>query len=499
MDYTALMQEHTDAALLKYLDSRMLTSINKFLKNLSERDEIVFRSRFGLGVESLTLEKTGEKVAEFNRGGKNMTRERVRQIQEVLITQWQEFCDVNASSLWKNTTQYYDLLNGDFLVSVAKLFDTPTDFNQFLTASSKRSPKDIAPIYRDEVKLTHLDDFWVASDLSPLPLQAAIDYIMEEEGVSVISARNVIFHMIAGGFIVVEEQSDLISPAKLNKAVAIAHACQAFEEGVSWFELQAYVNENGFCIRNMTEKRLDFAVGTAVDNGWIYQSNRGEYAPISLLAKRLGEGNINEVLEHIKALLEKQKEDSTPLTQLYNKNHNLFDKLDYYTVRYIAKQYGFFEGIFFSGLSGADMVSLQSDIEIKSKRDILVEEFSNGLAFTLNDVSALLRSGSRRHAVYLMDTLIKEGRIVKVERDTYVVASAVNGDLDIPKLMTLSYALLKAKKGERCLYKDLFSEIEGKSDLHLESAGHLGSLLRANHDSQKGTWTFSGGYVQLTA
>jgi len=507
MNCTLLASQHENGSVLASLDATLLNDINHYLRDLSERDEIVFRSRFGLGNDYLTLERTGERLAEYNRDGSDMTRERVRQIQADLINQWHNASTIDPETLWEHVTQFYDLINGDFLPKVAGLFGEMTSFNRFLAAVCKRSLKEVNVVYSDNIKPVVLDEFWVNSSPSPVMLSEITDYLTRQLGMDIIPARNMIFHFIEQGHIALHDRValEVLSPQKLSKSVALAHASLAFPDGAPWLELQSYVNKHNYCHLHVTELRLEFAIGTAVDNGWLYQSNRGEYAPISLLAEKLEGTQITQILHALKTLLNnRESDDSVALAQLFNRNKGLFFDLGYYTVRYIAKQYGVLEGIYFSGLSSSDMVSLDSEVGIRSKRDIIVEEFTDGREFTLEEVSLLLRSGSRRHAIYLTDNLIKEGRVVKISKDNYSVAKVANIGVKVSALMTHVHTLLLKNDGQKFLYKDIYTHLqqdkEGKSLLQaLQSVNHLSSIIRASYGQYKGDWTFSGSYVQLNA
>lgn len=504
MAYPVLHQERDDDTLLNYLDTTLSTTLTRFISSLSERDQIIFKARFGYDAEYSTLKKAGEIVAPFNvskehPAGTAMTRERIRQIQEQLISKWQQFTGVNGDATWVNVTRFYDLINDDFMPGLRSHFSDVKHFNRFLLATCDKAEDELELIYQGKTSKDSLDEFWATECGSPIGLDELLSALGEHLDVPTLGLRNLVFHFLARGELQLDLESGLLSPAKLGKAVSLAHASLAYPNGTGWKVLQKHVNDQRLCTRKITEARLDFAISNAVDAGWLFQSGRGQYAPISLLSRRVGSKSIMTALQQVKKLLLALPDEtsSTPLSHIYNKHKADFAGLDYYTVRYIVKQYGVLEDVYFLGLSSSDMVSLNKDIKTRPNRVLIVEEFSHGKAFTLNDVTGLLRSESRRYAVYLLDGLVKEGLVVRLARNSYVIAEAVNGDLDLKAITHFVHAALLAHKGEKVAYETLREAVETEFNVHLESESHLSSIIRANSEIFDSAWTFSENYVHL--
>jgi hypothetical protein len=517
MMYEKLIKPNVNAEALDLFDEKLKSAVDSFVGGLDDRDKYIFEGRTGLNSGYKTLEEVGLGAKDHSYG-KDITRERVRQIQEAIFNEWRDFMPVRGEYFSGMIDHYYDLINADFMPRTRSAFQSDKDFNRFLAVCTNTSLKHIEAIYMAGHKGNVLDSFWATTGPSPIPLEDIVDHLGEygfggagnenrsdekvEATYTEIQARNLVFHLLESGHIVVDEEG-LLSPRKLNKATALAHAAQSFGDGAPWLEIQQAVNEGGYCARNLPTTRLDFAMGTAVDNGWIYQSERGTYAPVSALTRYFKKIEPMDIVHRVKDFLIEEGEDSYPLAKLYNakSDDGMFFNLEYFIVRYAIKQYGEIGDVYFSGLSGSDMIGLHENVGTMSKQEVILQEFEDKTDFTLEDVVPLLRSNSPRHAAYLIDKLIREGEIVKTEMNTYTLAKNLNAGIDLDAVMQYMKKKLLKNRDTKIMYDSCMADLKEKFGFEFKNQMHFNSVLRSKAEEIDAVheWRFSSNGVTLTS
>lgn len=487
---------------METVDKVIHESIVNYVSSLSEKDLFIFQSRTGCNTPYLTLSDVGEKIKRIT--GSTLTRERVRQIQSNLIDEYRElvapYIDDELYVLLF-VSPGWDCIDERTLPKTVSLFDTFEDFTRFMGyCLSEKGQKAMDSLTARVFDKNVLDEFWATVAISPISIAELSEYICVHLNKTEVEGRNLIYGLLEDGSLHYDKETGLLSPLRLTKAMALSHAAMFFKDGAPWLDIQRKVNELNVCNKKITVSRLDYAIGTAVDFGYIYQSGRGEYSHISNLFKVYSDmGNVRQMLDKLRDIIAEQygETGAHPLSVIYSQNQSLFGEgADYFIVRYIIKQFGGMSGIRFSGLSGSDVVTLDKNgkIDILSRQEIIINQFSDGQEFGTDDILPLLRSESTRHASFLLDNLVLSRDIVKLNRDDYVVASFANKGLNIDKIMQYCYGIAKANRNEKVSYDSLYRAIKDKPDMAVKSGFHLSSILRSHYqdlnDGHK--WVFCG-------
>lgn len=100
--------------------SGIILRVVKVLESLSDRDQVILKSRFGMDGEILTLANLGERY--------NVTRERIRQIQDYALSKFNRIASCNDKLFYTNADfETYILKNGG-LVSCERFEDYLLDY-----------------------------------------------------------------------------------------------------------------------------------------------------------------------------------------------------------------------------------------------------------------------------------------------------------------------------------------------------------------------------------
>jgi hypothetical protein len=475
----------TDDIPLDELEHVLLEGIEQFVSQLDGRDRHVFASRHGWRTPQISLEETGESMP-----GSSVTRERVRQIQKRLDGDLRTKMPVAPKTLWVNIKSNLSLLEVPLFPRLRACFTKENRFFKFLEICCDVKSGRIISITRPIVKNNILDEYWT-QNVSPASVDSASEYMQSEHGFEHAVANNALVRLEKNGVIVINGFK--VAPKKLPKSIAYAHVLLLYPSGSDWHDIQGKVNELKVSRTKLPSHRLDSGAGEAVDAGWIYQSDRGEYRSLAYLD--LSQEDIDITLSALKTRLEDEKKDARNAINLsvdFYESSPL--KLDYFVVRHIARAYGEKEGIFFSGKSGADTVSLDKEFSLASQKKAIVEMFIKSKEpLTKQKIAGEIRSKSVGHASYYIDSLIKENRVVRIEKNAYALAVDVFKGADIPDIVKCAAKLIEVEGGpvgSEILQRHINREL----DLEYNKYFYL-SLLRIHAPELGYPWYFAQDYV----
>ena len=471
---------------LDELERVLLEGIEQFVCQLDERYQHVFVSRYGWKTQQISLEETGKSLP-----GGPVTRERIRQLQKNLGRDLLSKMPVAPKTLWVNIKSNLSLLEVPLFPRLRACFTKENRFFKFLEICCDVKPGRITSITRPVVKNTILDEYWIRN-VSPASVEDISKYLQSEYGFE---------HAVADNALVMLEQKSVIeingykvTPKKLQKSVAYAHVLLLYPNGADWQIIHEKANELGVSRTKLPLHRMDSSATEAVNAGWVYQSDRGQYR--SLVYLDLSQEDIDIILGALKTRLEEEKKEARNAINLsvdFYESSPL--ELDYFVVRHIARAYGEREGIFFSGKSGADTVSLDKEFSLASQKKAIVEMFlKSNDPLTKQNIAGEIRSKSVGHAAYYLDILIKENKVVRIENNAYALAVKVFQGADIPKIVKSAAKLVELEErpvGSEILQRHINREL----DLEYNKYFYL-SLLRI-HASELGyPWYFANNYVK---
>lgn len=473
-------QEILEPLSLDELEPNLIAAMDHFIVNLSEKDQYIFCKRHGIDCKQETLEEVGSLLP-----GGAVTRERVRQLQKRLDNDWPHHFGISPKQLWISIQDKLSLLRAPVFTSWRQRFDSEQGFFEFLEACCRVKPKRIRSITFPEVKKPILSNFWEANP-SPASLGQVISFLEQEVGQEQAVLENMLVRLQKLDVIRIDSQG--VSPLNLSKTEAFSHVLLMFPEGGDWKTLQQAVNDNGCCRVTFPLDRLDGSIGHTVDHGTIYQHARGSYRSTSYL--NIADDQVSRILSAVKSELvsAKQAERSAIhlMTDFYNRHPQ---PEDYFTVRHIVRSYGEREGIFFSGKSGADTASLDSEFSLVSQVKAIVEYFSvKKGAFSTQDIAGIIRSQSISHASFYVEKLMTENLIIRVSESQYDLADRAFNDFDIKAIVTQAAGIVEIES--RAIEGDILRKrINRALDISMNKYQCL-SLLRLHAVSHGYNWSF---------
>jgi hypothetical protein len=258
---------------------------------------------------------------------------------------------------------------------------------------------------------------------------------------------NSLTQMIDNQEISFDSETQQIMPHFLSRKVSIAQAALFFPDGDHYSELAGHINENRLCgNKDVSTVRPDNALAVAHDSGYIYQSGRGLYRHICFLS--ISDETVKDILIQVIQRLENSAQNGVDSLNLKVDIHaKLNMRCEYYQVRYIVKEYGHMQGIFFKGKSHADTVSLQSNFNLQTQEHSILEAFtSDPSARTPEDIQRMIRSGSLNHAHLYINSLVQQGNLVRVAYNLYDIPQTTFKDAPIEAILTRTKNVLEQAK-----------------------------------------------------
>jgi len=403
--------EDEEASLLEVLEPKLIAAMNQYIAELSEGKRYVFCRRNGIDCEALTLEQVGETYP-----GGAVTRERIRQLQKPLDRDWPLSMGVSPRKVWFSVQEHLSLLHEEALPNWKKRFHKEKKFFDFLALSCGVESRQVREIVFPQSSKRILDGFW-PYHASPAQISDVVDFLVEETGQEVAVSENILYRLCKSGDLLIK--NDQITPRKLVKHLAVANTMLRMPAGATWEVIHQATNENNICRAKCPLDRMDHGIIAAVDQGWIYQSGKGNYRHINFL--EITDAWIDEILKKLKQTLESAKNngrDALNLMTDFFQDHSF--QIDYFTTRHCVRTYGEREGIFFNGKSGADTVSLDVEFSLVSQEKSIVEFIAQQKgSVTLEQIAGVIRSQSFGHASLYCESLCATGQILKISETVY--------------------------------------------------------------------------------
>ena len=405
------------------LEKLILEDINYLLSILSEKMSLIFKARYGYTQNFETLEDLGKKL--------NVTRERIRQNES----------DINKTLIKIGRIDRYSLVeffNKYESISFHKLF--PQLDEKFTDTSHSNSGGDIT---RDRLVVflenycgvkekyfkTPERELWkfdteklqdiFAIIQSGISRENFLEIIKENFGYNKFVAIQSIEFMEKKKLIEIKDEK--IFPIKMNKSIEVSHILTSYPEGLHWKTIaEIGVKSSTNNLWSLDRLMGDFSLNM-LSNPYIYLSERGTLKLfkynneiknkdqiINNFIKYLKENNINEIAMEI-AFNEITKKEE-------------FENLNFYDARAIIKRFGGVKGIFHSGKSGTNTISLEKNVKfisLKDKIKYVIDSTEN--AVEREDLIKKLKKNKETSLFEIhLEDLVNELKIFKISPGKYL-------------------------------------------------------------------------------
>lgn len=119
--------------------------------------------------------------------------------------------------------------------------------------------------------------------------------------------------------------------------------------------------------------------------------------------------------------------------------------IEYFTLRYLVREFGEQYGLYFDGKSGTDSVSLDPDLKRITQADVIVKVLNESkVAMTKQEIAERLRSKSLGHAGFYINNLIEEGKVVRVDQMVYTTPEKAFSNMDTKAIMSVIQGIMNA-------------------------------------------------------
>ena len=377
-------------------------------------------SRWGFNHQHESLEEIGRRY--------NVTRERIRQIEKPINTNLPLHLTIQSKVLWANIREKMTEDLTVLLPNLAKCFVTDKLFYAFIELCCKVESGSIREIMMPKISNKILNPIF-CNNQSPVAQEILVNELMSSYGYSKSSAIHGIKCLEKLDIIKISEQG--IYPKKLGRIEAIAHVLTFHPAGLPWKDIARIVNKQGYSSSLFDEKKQ---AGGSFVNEFIYLCAKGTYR--NLIFLDLEQFDIPEIMQHLLDYFKKNKTTALHLNDYFYQTKSNLNKIEYFVLRHLVREYGEEYGLYFHGKSGTDSVSLDPEVMLISQADVIIKVLNESKsAMTKQEIALLLRSKSKGHASFYINNLIEDGKVVRVDQLVYTTPEKAFGTMDTDAIM----------------------------------------------------------------
>ncbi|MDM8558603.1 hypothetical protein [Candidatus Parabeggiatoa sp. HSG14] len=424
--------KYFDMALI---DEILIEDIDNYLWSFDEQLMDIVLSRWGYNKNYESLEKVGK------RHKKSM--ERIRQLvstanvclqlnlrihPEVLLANIRENKASDLTILFPKLVQCFE--KTDLLY---RLLEICCGIKKYSIQ------QEIAPKFNPNV----LSDFF-SNTPSPVSYELVLKELMSSYNKT--QSETIIRKLIELKKIQVSEEG--IVPKNMDRKSATAHVLTYHPAGLPWKDIARIINAKSYSsFSQYFEEHLEKMPQL------VYLYGKGVYRHTKFLD--LSQIDIEGVIIDILFYFDEQGINNIHL-------HDYFDQkkpnIDYYDLRYIVKIYGKEHGLYFTGSSNIDNVSLESNNESRiTQKDVIVKILqSTSSAMTAQEIAKQIKSKRVSLARLYISYLQEEGRVVRVDEMMYTTPKNAFQDIDKTTIMQIISDIMLSSN--RIVEADIFRE-----------------------------------------
>ncbi|WP_404356225.1 hypothetical protein [Methylotuvimicrobium sp. KM1] len=405
------------------IDNILIEDIEGYLWAQDELKMDVALSRWGFNQQHETLEEVGNRYS--------LTRERIRQYEKSINTNLTLNFRIQPKVLWANIREKMTDDLSVLLPNLANCFAIDKLFYEFIEICCQVKRGSIREIMMPEISSKILNPIFCANP-SPVAKEIIVNDLMSNYGYSKAAAIHGIKQLRKFGKIEISEQG--ISPKKLSKAEAVAHALTFHPEGLPWKDIARIINKKGFLSTLFDETRI--TPHAFSDSEYVYLSSKGTYR--NLIFLDLEQFDIPEIMQNLLDYMKLHEISTLHLHDYYYQSKDSRSEIKYFTLRHLVREYGEEYGLYFNGKSGTDSVSLDSEVSLISQADVIIKVLNESkTALTKQEIAERLRSKSINHATFYIHNLIEEGKVVRVDHLVYTTPEKAFKELDTKAIMQI--------------------------------------------------------------
>lgn len=457
------------------LEDVILKDLEAFIQKLDTRQKKIFHQRLGYKEPLATLEELGSHF--------NITRERVRQIEAALLRKLYKCHSLKIDKLRDFLTKYQHLGFIKIFPKFSNSFKISSkSFKEFLRSNISLVLEKFTNVQSGYYKTPELAATLVFNDFNKIQsvYSDLIFPISKEDYAYELSklynfdynqALNSIFYLTKLDLII-EDQDQTIYPKKITKRDEILAILNKYPKGIEQIKLYNQINNSPS--NNFIEKfHSSFAVGAIDESEYIYCGKS------KIKAVKFGNQDsidLNEILPTIESTLNDNQGVSN-LKEIFQVTKAILPKnVDIYDLRYVIKNHGSEYGIFFSGRSQGQTVSLGKKIRYNHKQEL--ENKIKKSKYPINKIELEERfSGVSQLLKTNLSELVNEGVICRYDVNEWCSNEYAYRDIQdlIPEIKKSLLDVVTSKKYSTLTF--VINYISEKLSIY-ESRYFIESLLR---------------------
>lgn len=424
------------------LDIVLLEDIEAYLLTLNDQEMDIAMKRWGFHHIQEPLEQIGTFY--------NTSRERIRQLEALINNRLTKYLRIHPTILWKNFKDHLSPELPLVLPTLSECFSTPETFYYFLEICFSLERGFIKNFIIPDAKRNTFDEYFSFFE-SPASHEQLSEWIISKNiAEDAASANNFILHLEEKG--IVEKNTEGFVPRSLNQSDAVSHVLTKHPEGLPWKDIIRIININKYTKNEISERRMP---GHMFDNENVYLSDRGTYRHVKF-AKFDGI-DIEEILLDILYFFDDSNEESLHLFTDYYQLRKKDINIDYYSLRYVVRNYGEKHGIYFVGQSHVDTVSLHPNPgRVTLKDGILNILKNNAKSMTIAEIAQATRSRNQILTFYTIQALQQEEKVVRVDQKIYTTPEKVFQSIDQQNVLVEINKIIQSTS--RIIESDVFRE-----------------------------------------
>jgi hypothetical protein len=268
---------------------------------------------------------------------------------------------------------------------------------------------------------------------------------MSSYGYSKAVAINTIYRLHILDQIEITEQG--IYPKNLYLTEAVAHVLTFHPKGLPWKDAVRIANKKGYSSRQINEER---PTNVFYSSEYIYLCGLGTFR--NLIFLDVEKFDIPNIMKHLVNYFKKNKKTVLHLNDYYYKTKGQRCEIEYFTLRYLIKEYGEEYGLYFYGKAGVDNIGINPTFKHINQADVIMEVLNESkIAMIVPEIAARIKSKNIGQTYVYLNNLMEEGKIVRVDRMVFTTPKKAFSKIDteaiiqvIQEIMNVSNVIVEA-------------------------------------------------------